>query len=81
MYAQVQAHSTQVGTLREGTSDARTLYPSDQCARQPHNKVARRPQGTTTAGTLGPHLQQQWRTDATSGAQKTGRPTTGDSTG
>ena len=36
---------------------------------------ARKPQRMTMAGTVGPCLKEQWRTNATRGGQKTGRPT------
>jgi hypothetical protein len=70
MHVQAQAHSTQVGPLREGTFDACTLYTPDRCGRQPSIKEAKKPRGATAAGTVWPRLQQQVRTSATSGAHK-----------
>ena len=54
MHVQAQAHSTQVGPLREGTFDACTLYTPDRCGRQPSIKEAKKPRGATAAGTVWP---------------------------
>jgi hypothetical protein len=74
-HVQAQTHATQVRPLQQGTFDAHTPYTPDRCGRQAPIQEARYPQGTTGAGTVGPRPYHQWRTSATSGAQKAGCPT------